>query len=87
MVYTYIQHLTHCLEQSLNRDFFALNAYSGGIPFTCPDIPENKGIGLLDSDYLCCGNVEELASELQRVIVCPLERMEYDMSKYEGGIM
>lgn len=33
-----------------------IGAYSGGIPFTYPDIPENMEIGLTDSDYLCCGN-------------------------------
>jgi hypothetical protein len=62
-----------------------LYAYFAGIPFTYPNIPENKEIGLPDSDYLRCGNVEELASKLQQVIVHPQEHVEYDMSKYDWG--
>ena len=40
-------------------------------------------IGFSDSDYFHCGNVGELTSKLHQVITHPLERLEYDMSKYD----
>jgi glycosyltransferase involved in cell wall biosynthesis len=60
-----------------------LEAMSYGVRVLVSDIPANKEIGLPNSDYFHCGNVEELVSKLQQVIVHPLEYMEYDMSKYD----
>jgi glycosyltransferase involved in cell wall biosynthesis len=56
---------------------------SYGVKVLVSDIPANKEIGLPDSDYFHCGNVKELASKLYQVITHPLERLEYDMSKYD----
>ena len=58
---------------------------TSGVRVLVSDIPANKEIGLPDSDYFHCGNVGELASKLQQVIVYPVEHVEYDMSKYDWG--
>jgi glycosyltransferase involved in cell wall biosynthesis len=60
-----------------------LEAMSYGVKVLVSDIPANKEVGLPESDYFHCGDVNELALKLKQVIERPLEHVEYDMSKYD----
>lgn len=60
-----------------------LEAMSYGAPVLVSDIPANKEIGLPESCYFVCGNVNELASGISAAMyTCP-SRVNYDMRKYD----
>lgn len=47
------------------------------------DIPANLEVGLPKDDYFRCGDVDELAAKLTRIIEAPLQHVDYDMGKYD----
>ena len=59
-----------------------LEAMSYGLPVVVSDIPANVEVGLAQECYFPCGNVEELASRLRTAVSRPLQRVAYDMEKY-----
>ena len=60
-----------------------LEAMSYGVKVIVSDIPANLEVGLPKDDYFHCGDVDELATKLGRVIESPLEHVDYDMKKYD----
>lgn len=60
-----------------------LEAMSYGVKVVVSDIPANLEVGLPKEDYFACGNVDELADKLTKIIKAPLEHVDYDMSKYD----
>ena len=60
-----------------------LEAMSYGVKVVVSDIPANLEVGLPREDYFHCGDVDELAAKLGRIIEAPLEHVEYDMAKYD----
>ena len=60
-----------------------LEAMSYGVKVLVSDIPANLEVGLPKDDYFHCGDVEELASKLEKIINAQLEHVDYDMSKYD----
>jgi glycosyltransferase involved in cell wall biosynthesis len=60
-----------------------LEAMSYGVKVIVSDIPANLEVGLPKDDYFHCGDVDELATKLGRVIASPLEHVDYDMTKYD----
>ena len=60
-----------------------LEAMSYGVKVVVSDIPANLEVGLPEEDYFRCGDVDELADKLAKVISAPQEHVEYDMSKYD----
>jgi len=64
-----------------------LEAMSYSIPVIVSDIPANKEVGLPESDYFHCGNVNELASNIQQVLESPLKHIKYDMTKYNWSLI
>ena len=59
-----------------------LEAMSYGLPVVVSDIPANMEVGLSERDYFPLGNIEELTIKLKAVILAPLQRIDYDLSKY-----
>ncbi len=60
-----------------------LEAMSYGVKVVVSDIPANLEVGLPKEDYFHCGDVDELAAKLGKVIVQPLQHINYDMGKYD----
>jgi len=60
-----------------------LEAMSYGVKVVVSDIPANLEVGLPKEDYFHCGDVEELAEKLGKMIEQPLQHVDYDMSKYD----
>lgn len=59
-----------------------LEAMSYKLPVVVSDIPANKEVALPDKDYFCVGNVEELSDKLAAIVAAPIQRINYDLSKY-----
>lgn len=59
-----------------------LEAMSYGLPVVVSDIPANMEVGLSEKDYFPLGNIEELTTRLKSVLLAPLQRINYDLSKY-----
>ena len=59
-----------------------LEAMSYGVKVVVSDIPANLEVGLPKEDYFHCGDVDELAAKLEKIIAAPPEHVPYDMSKY-----
>lgn len=62
-----------------------LEAMSYNIPVVASDIPANMEIGLDDSHYFPCGNIEKLADRLENMISLS-HKIHYDMSLYAWNI-
>ena len=60
-----------------------LEAMSYGVKVVVSDIPANLEVGLPKDDYFHCGDVDELADKLGKIIDAPLQHIDYDMSKYD----
>ena len=60
-----------------------LEAMSYGVKVVVSDIPANLEVGLPEEDYFHCGDVDELAAKLGKIIEQPLQHIDYDMSKYD----
>ena len=60
-----------------------LEAMSYGVKVIVSDIPANLEVGLPKDDYFHCGDVNELATKLGKIIESPLEHVDYDMKKYD----
>ena len=60
-----------------------LEAMSYGVKVVVSDIPANLEVGLPKEDYFHCGDVDELADKLGKIIDAPLQHIDYDMSKYD----
>ena len=59
-----------------------LEAMSYGLPVVVSDIPANMEVGLSERDYFSLGNIEELTAKLKAIVWAPLQRIDYDLSKY-----
>ena len=64
-----------------------LEAMSYGVRVLASDIPANLEVGLADDNYFHCGNIDELAGKLQKIINTPNERVNYDMEKYNWDVI
>lgn len=60
-----------------------LEAISYRLPVVVSDIPANLEVGLPKRCYFPCGNVGRLSELLEDVVNQPLQRVEYDMAKYD----
>ena len=60
-----------------------LEAMSYGVKVVVSDIPANLEVGLPKEDYFHCGDVDELADKLGKIIEQPLQHIDYDMNKYD----
>ena len=60
-----------------------LEAMSYKVPVVVSDITANLEVGLPKEDYFPCGNVEALAEKLKEVVSKPLQKVDYDMGKYD----
>ena len=60
-----------------------LEAMSYKVSVVVSDIPANLEVGLPKEDYFPCGNVEALASKLEEIVSKPLQKVDYDMGKYD----
>ena len=64
-----------------------LEAMSYGVRVLASDIPANLEVGLADDNYFHCGNIDELAEKLKKIINTPNERVNYDMEKYNWDVI
>lgn len=64
-----------------------LEAMSYRLPVVTSSIPANLEVGLDSSCYHEVGDVDSLASKLETIISQPLQRVDYDMSKYDWDII
>ena len=60
-----------------------LEAMSYKVPVVVSDIPANLEVGLPKEDYFPCGDVKALAEKLREVVSKPLQKVDYDMGKYD----
>lgn len=60
-----------------------LEAMSYRLPVITSAIPANLEVGLDSSCYHQVGDVKAIASKLEELINSPLQRIDYDMSKYD----
>ena len=60
-----------------------LEAMSYGLPVVVSDIPANLEVGLAEECYFPVGDVCTLASRLRVLCDAPVERIDYDMAKYD----
>ena len=60
-----------------------LEAMSYGLPVVVSDIPANLEVGLAEECYFPVGDVGTLASRLRVLCDAPVERIDYDMAKYD----
>ena len=60
-----------------------LEAMSYGVKVVVSDIPANLEVDLPNDDYFHCGDVEELADKLSKIIEVPVEHVDYGMGKYD----
>ena len=63
-----------------------LEAMSYNIPVVASDIPANMEIGLDDSHYFPCGDIEKLADRLEEMI-SRSDKIHYDMHHYNWDII
>ena len=56
---------------------------SYGLPVIVSDIPANLEVGLAEECYFPVGDVGTLASRLRALYAAPVERIDYDMAKYD----
>ena len=63
-----------------------LEAMSYHIPVVASDIPANREIGLDESHYFPCGNIERLAGRLEEMISRP-RKTHYDMHLYNWDVI
>lgn len=63
-----------------------LEAMSYNIPVVASDIPANMEIGLDDSHYFPCGNIERLADRIEEMI-SRSDKIHYDMHHYNWDII
>lgn len=64
-----------------------LEAMSYRLPVITSAIPANLEVGLDSSCYHGVGDVQALASKLSAIINQPLQRIDYDMSKYNWEVI
>lgn len=64
-----------------------LEAMSYHLPVITSAIPANLEVGLPAECYHQVGDVNTLASKIEKVINKPLQRVDYDMSKYDWEII
>ena len=64
-----------------------LEAMSYRLPVITSAIPANLEVGLPAACYHEVGDVESLAAKLEAVIKKPLQRIDYDMSKYNWDVI
>lgn len=64
-----------------------LEAMSYGLPVITSAIPANLEVGLPEDCYHQVGDVKALADKLQAVISQPLQRINYDMNKYNWDVI
>lgn len=63
-----------------------LEAMSYNIPVVASDIPANMEIGLDESHYFPCGNIEKLADRLEEITI-QSQKAHYDMHLYDWDII
>ena len=64
-----------------------LEAMSYHLPVIVSDIPANKEIGLEKSCYFPVGDVDALATKLQKNVDGAYHKVEYDISKYNWDVI
>ena len=64
-----------------------LEAMSYRLPVITSAIPANLEVGLPAACYHEVGDVEALAAKLEAVMKKPLQRIDYDMSKYNWDVI
>ena len=64
-----------------------LEAMSYGLPVITSAIPANLEVGLDSSCYHQVGDVDTLAAKLETIVNKPLQRIDYDMSKYNWDVI
>lgn len=64
-----------------------LEAMSYQRPVIASDIPANLEVGLNKDCYFTCGNINELANKLTKIINGPPNNIQYDMIKYDWDII
>jgi len=64
-----------------------LEAMSYRLPVVTSSIPANLEVGLDAECYHEVGDVEALASKLEAIVSRPLQRIDYDMSKYDWDVI
>lgn len=64
-----------------------LEAMSYKLPVITSAIPANLEVGLDPSCYHQVGDVEALAAKLEAIVSKPLQRIDYDMSKYNWDVI
>lgn len=87
-LYSLLTHAScYCLPSSHEGLPIALlEAMSYSIPVVASDIPANLEIGLDDSHYFPCGNIEKLADRLEEKI-SHSHKIHYDMHLYNWDII
>lgn len=60
-----------------------LEAMSYHLPVVVSDIPANLEVGLASDSYFHCGDIDALATRLQKVIDEDYHRVQYDMAPYD----
>lgn len=64
-----------------------LEAMSYKLPVITSAIPANLEVGLPEACYHVVGDVASLASKIETIASQPLQRMDYDMSKYDWDVI
>ena len=64
-----------------------LEAMSYHLPVITSAIPANLEVGLPKACYHEVGDVKALAEKLEDIVLQPLQRIEYDMSKYNWNVI
>jgi len=64
-----------------------LEAMSYRLPVITSSIPANLEVGLDSTCYHEVGDVDTLASKIESIVNQPLQRIDYDMSKYDWDII
>ena len=64
-----------------------LEAMSYRLPVITSSIPANLEVGLPKECYHEVGDVKTLASKLEKIVSQPLQRIDYDMSKYDWDVI
>lgn len=60
-----------------------LEAMSYQLPVVVSNIPANLEVGLPEACYFPCGDIGQLSKQLEDAVSQPLQRVEYDMVKYD----